>query len=254
MTTVGYGDKTPKKVIARIFSVIWIITGIALFNIVTGEITTILVQANNPPAPNVRGQIVGVLKFRDYDKAYVTKNGGVVHHVQGENFFEELYNLSLALRDKKIDGIIFDKSTMHYSQGLLQQKAAVGNMSERITAADFFINKTLRFEKEFVGEKMAYGVLVKYKRHYDYFRSALADNRLSLVSDKEANWNTEKVEVHTNQDLFSPSGFYFVNGMIWIWSTIGVIIVFGVLFEIKRRDFRIFNNNEPPKYEMNPTV
>ena len=36
MTTVGYGDKTPRTVAARIFAVFWILVGIVTFSILSG--------------------------------------------------------------------------------------------------------------------------------------------------------------------------------------------------------------------------
>ena len=50
--------------------------GVALFNIVSGEITKMIMQANNPPAPEVFGKTVGVPKHREYEKSYLALNGG----------------------------------------------------------------------------------------------------------------------------------------------------------------------------------
>ena len=41
MTTVGYGDKTPRSVAGRMFSVLWILAGIIVFNTLAGEITSV---------------------------------------------------------------------------------------------------------------------------------------------------------------------------------------------------------------------
>lgn len=41
MTTVGYGDKCPKSVPAKLFSVVWILIGIIACGMITGEITGI---------------------------------------------------------------------------------------------------------------------------------------------------------------------------------------------------------------------
>ena len=46
MTTVGYGDKAPRTIAGRIFSIIWILGGIVVFCIIAGSITTIIIDAN----------------------------------------------------------------------------------------------------------------------------------------------------------------------------------------------------------------
>lgn len=40
MTTVGYGDKTPRSIPGRLFAVVWILMGITLFGILTGLLTS----------------------------------------------------------------------------------------------------------------------------------------------------------------------------------------------------------------------
>ena len=50
--------------------------GVALFSIVSGEITKMIMQANNPPPPDVFGKRVGVPRLRQYERSYVVLNGG----------------------------------------------------------------------------------------------------------------------------------------------------------------------------------
>ena len=56
MTTVGYGDKAPRSIPARLFSIIWIIVGITTFSIVTAMLTTEIFKVNTIPPP--RAQMV----------------------------------------------------------------------------------------------------------------------------------------------------------------------------------------------------
>ena len=81
MTTVGYGDKSPRSLGGRLFSFVWILLGIVIFGIISGEITTIIIEANSLETRNMAGENVGVLKNRLYDKGLVRQNGGnVVTH------------------------------------------------------------------------------------------------------------------------------------------------------------------------------
>ncbi|XP_057292670.1 uncharacterized protein LOC130621403 [Hydractinia symbiolongicarpus] len=45
MTTVGYGDRAPKSTLARIFAVLWIVTGITLFSMYSASLTSSLTSA-----------------------------------------------------------------------------------------------------------------------------------------------------------------------------------------------------------------
>ena len=76
MTTVGYGDKSPKSPAGRVFSVIWILVGIVFFSIISGKLTTVILQANTVEEHDMAGEKVGVLRNRLYDKGLVTRHGG----------------------------------------------------------------------------------------------------------------------------------------------------------------------------------
>ena len=75
MTTVGYGDKTPKSVQARIFSIIWIIIGIATFSLITAALTSVIVAMNSAPPPTMEDANVGVLNNHLYESILVANQG-----------------------------------------------------------------------------------------------------------------------------------------------------------------------------------
>lgn len=76
MTTVGYGDKVPKSVFGRIFSVIWILIGITIIAIFTASLTTEIMKARSPDTPDMNGKRVGVLKHRLHDAIMIAQHGG----------------------------------------------------------------------------------------------------------------------------------------------------------------------------------
>ena len=76
MTTVGYGDKTPKHCITRIFSILWILIGLTIISMVTASLTNIIMVADRGPDIEMNGKIVGTLSDRRYDAAMVAKYGG----------------------------------------------------------------------------------------------------------------------------------------------------------------------------------
>ncbi|CAH3167221.1 unnamed protein product, partial [Porites lobata] len=58
MTTVGYGDKTPKSLPARIYSAVWIIVGMIILSIFTAEVTSGLTSKELMPHHTYLGKKV----------------------------------------------------------------------------------------------------------------------------------------------------------------------------------------------------
>ena len=61
MTTVGYGDKTPRSVAGRLFSVLWISIGIIAYGLLTGIVYSEVNEVNSPPPPKIQDARVGCL-------------------------------------------------------------------------------------------------------------------------------------------------------------------------------------------------
>ena len=102
---------------------------------------------------------------------------------------------------------------------------------------DWMMNHTLRTEKEHTGEKMMYGILVKDKAVYTYFKEGFQDNRILTFANKALQWNkkTKLFERKIEKVLFDPKGKYFVNAIITIAAIVGFIILFGSVYEYRRR-------------------
>ena len=62
MTTVGYGDKSPKSIPARLFSIVWIFTGIVIFGIIAASLTTIVVEGSAEKPASMEGHRVGWMR------------------------------------------------------------------------------------------------------------------------------------------------------------------------------------------------
>ena len=58
MTTVGYGDKTPKTLPARFFSIFWVFTGMIAIGILTASLTKAILEIDAPDIPDIRGDKV----------------------------------------------------------------------------------------------------------------------------------------------------------------------------------------------------
>ncbi|XP_022779166.1 uncharacterized protein LOC111320744 [Stylophora pistillata] len=105
MTTVGYGDKSPKSLPARIFSIVWIFVGLIVMAIFTANVTTALTALTLETEPS---------RFAN-KKVAVLGNGTEYQHAQQEEA-EPIVHTSIndavkALQSKDVDGIFIDHYT-----------------------------------------------------------------------------------------------------------------------------------------------
>lgn len=242
MTTVGYGDKTPRSCPGRIFAIGWILIGITMFGILTGLLTTAIDSAQNPSAPVIKDNNVGILKYRTLDLFFVTENGGNKVNTNGISFEDDLIQLISYLKDKKIDGIILDTLTYKYVATILyatwkrQNFTAFGDKSESARKCmEFLRNDAAKWKKTYTGDKMAYGVLVKDPSTYTYFRDAFIDNQMLFVSEIWLQFSIQNLPVVKRINLFDISSPYFIQAS-WILATIvGGFLVIGIVIEVFRK-------------------
>ncbi|XP_022779218.1 uncharacterized protein LOC111320785 [Stylophora pistillata] len=112
MTTVGYGDKSPKSLPARIFSIVWILVGLIVMAIFTANVTTALTALTLETEPSRIDQyenvIINIL-------VAVLGNGTEYQHAQQEEA-EPIVHTSIddavkAVQSKDVDGIFIDHYT-----------------------------------------------------------------------------------------------------------------------------------------------
>ena len=110
-TTVGYGDKTPKGKMGRIFGLIWIITGLFIFASFTATITSSLtikqMQGSINGPSDLPGKKVGTLTGTTASQ--YLRNLGVKLSEYGK--IEDAYK---ALESNSIDAIVYDSPALLY--------------------------------------------------------------------------------------------------------------------------------------------
>ncbi|XP_078358396.1 uncharacterized protein LOC144643119 [Oculina patagonica] len=62
ITTVGYGDKTPKSTLARSFAVVWILIGVTVCSVMTATLTDTLTRVKLEKYDVTTGKRIGVLR------------------------------------------------------------------------------------------------------------------------------------------------------------------------------------------------
>jgi ABC-type amino acid transport substrate-binding protein len=132
MTTVGYGDKTPKSFLGRILGVFWMFSGIILISSLTATITSSMtldrLDARVESIEDLKNKNVGIVQSTSSEEYLIGK--GIT-----SNKFETLEIALTALQDKKINFLIHDKPIMKY---IISK-----NSFEAIEVLDITLNKEL---------------------------------------------------------------------------------------------------------------
>jgi len=112
MTTVGYGDKCPKKIIGRIIASVWMIIGIIWFAAFTATLTSSLTVSQIG-----HGEIKGL---RDLN----SKRVAVIKGTTSENFMqyhdvtvmlaESFHDLAASLKHETVDAVVYDAPALMY--------------------------------------------------------------------------------------------------------------------------------------------
>jgi len=100
MTTVGYGDRSPKSTLGRAFCILWIITGLIIISIFIAMVTASLAASTHPHFP-IHGSLIGVVNGSEEYQLGVLMNAEM-------KIFPKIYDITSALLKSEIDGAFVD--------------------------------------------------------------------------------------------------------------------------------------------------
>lgn len=101
MTTVGYGDRSPKGYAARVFAIVWILVGLVVISITTGVITTSLTAITLSTDVKLYGARLGALANSTEYRLGVKKNSDIVA-------FDTLGPMFSQLESRSLKGVLLD--------------------------------------------------------------------------------------------------------------------------------------------------
>ena len=233
MTTVGYGDKTPKSIPGRILSIIWIIVGITSFSLITATLTSEIVAANSLHPPKIEDANVGVIRHHTYEGILVANQGGILHDVDPDSLMDGLHTLIGMLDNKTIDGFLLDRYELMLYYKFFQ------NDSRYKDDVDHMRDSTILTEVS-TKEQYLYGAMVRDEEDYQFLEGFVSSNRNILNSctrlflskySREVQVASEKVS------MFSTKGHMFWPSFLVCVGAIMLCVVFGSLYELVRKGY-----------------
>lgn len=138
MTTVGYGDRAPRSVLARTFAFIWVLIGLVIISIFTATVTTSLTAISLSNEIKLYGSDVVALKNTEEQRLGVRNNAKVTE----KNAVEEL---KASVLDKTVQGALLDSYVAGYwakidpSKVLKDSSLRVGTVLDHQFAYGFVI-------------------------------------------------------------------------------------------------------------------
>ena len=220
LTTVGYGDKTPKSVLGRLFSVIWIFIGITIFTLITAMLTAEFIKHNTVRSPSMSGAKVGVIRYRLYESILVAKHGGILIDIKSEDVTDGIMRLVTMLERRAIDGFVLDT----YSMLLFQHHFSKDSRYQHVL--HYIRTRTTRTEYLYSVDKYAYGVLVRDNEDYDFLQDFVTNNRDVIYTCNNlliSNYSFHQKVAHLTHPLFATNGMLF-----WPLFLSLSIIIFGI--------------------------
>ena len=185
-------------------------------------------------------QKVGTLN-RTYENSLVVENGAVLVSTGSNDFneTENFFSLIKNLKRGRIDGFLIDKYTYRsFKENLLL-------MIKNEEIVKFFLSGTIITDVQHRGEDLSYGVLIKFKKRYDYFKPMFESNKLAFHAtimqylNNGARNSTSQNEDELKTETFDYAALRDLE-LAYFLIPLGIIVLFGMLFEILR-NYRMRN-------------
>lgn len=216
MTTVGYGDSSPKSLPGRLFCFIWIITGINIISIFTALVTA-SVTATTRPYFNIHGAKIGAVNGSEEFRLGVSINFDM-------QAFSTPVAMTKAVQDFEIDGLLIDNYALTRFSQFLEK------------------GQGLRVERT-IEHPITYGLVLpsgapqttqcvrRYMRNYNH---EIFDHIAKYLIPIKTKQTDKNLAVEATEALFYQQTTFVKivrNGVI----IVGSLVIIGLLWELYRR-------------------
>ena len=196
----------------------------------TASLTTEIANATTPEVEKISGNKVWALKHRLLDAAIIAKHGGTIRQIEEDDFTSGIKRLIKMLRQGEIPGFLVDSQTYFVFNSMI-------NHDENLVK-ELQLSTLIRTENFYVGEKLSFGALIKNESHFEYFENYFTDNLLVLESCYYFRMNAQLSQMPNDDYIFDPpNGGLFYKCLYYSLGAIGLIAIFGALYEFRRQHY-----------------
>jgi len=214
MTTVGYGDLTPRSVLSRSIAMTWFLVGLVLNGIIVGFITSALTSFTSEESISLYNTPTGVLKDTFEHRYAIRKNANVsIYHNTSE--------MLKALQDYRVEIIIIDSfAVIPLKDEIKERVLKIQELIEIGTGYGFILSDHLMcLHNEIEG-------LIAKKAS---LLSAYIQEMESQMPHLE-----EKEEGEATKDIFSAESVAFKQSVTYLIACIVVLTLFGCIYTLVR--------------------
>ncbi|XP_066030883.1 uncharacterized protein [Pocillopora verrucosa] len=216
MTTVGYGDRSPRSVPARIFGIAWTLTGLVIISILIGTICSALTSSSISYPVTLYGTKIGAIQNSTEQRVGTLKNARVNEDKKYTNFED----IRSALEDGKVEG------------ALLDTYVAAEHKDE------LFNDKI--FVKEILDRPFGYGVVLSgaavnvEQRCRDYISMQIS-KIIQIIQNTTETLDpaSSDEDVEQSTGLFDGSSDMFLIAMASLIGMLGVAVIVGLIYHYK---------------------
>lgn len=220
MTTVGYGDKSPRSHVARMFALVWVLVGLVTISLFTASVTTALTALSFSTDNRLNGKNIVVLRNSEAHRFAIKKNA----NVKPVKSFEEFHRYVKTKKDNEgiaIDGGVIDTYIAGYYKARLSEKNGIkfGSFNEHRINYGFVVKNTLTQDK--ISECLSRQVNIN-----DHWITELIHERMKGLPEPERSSAEE-----TSANLFDHSSDIYRSAIYCILGIIVVLTIAGAVWE-----------------------
>ncbi|KAK2552520.1 Cubilin [Acropora cervicornis] len=205
MTTVGYGDRSPRGPASRIFAIFWVLIGLVITSIFTGVVTTSLTAITLSTDVKIYGTKIGAVANSTEYRLGINKNARMEP-------YHDLESIVKPLKDRNLKGALIDTYV-------------AGEMSE-LNSPELRVNKIID-HNTYYGVVFGQGRLAK-RKFQECFEDYVLSNQADIFKTvKEKTTPMEKPKesaaVERSSGLFDASSNLYQNS---VYTCVGLLLFF----------------------------
>lgn len=228
VTTLGYGDRTPKSDLSKIFAVVWFLIGMIVFGLFSSAITTsltVVVVTGGPQGDANKHANISTIKGSQEEHIAVRK---LSNKFNIGTSYANLSDLADALRTGKTGAILLDLFVHMKRKDLFNHTTTWYTVTE-------VINKKLTHGIELRG------VSTKLAKELENFildrnleRNFLDDKNEKDENEEENEASTETVQEEEELVFFEPKSPFFQGTLKYGGGALAGLVLCGVIYETFR--------------------